>query len=230
MKRFFKCYDPCTINCAEQVIFLWADNKKAALRKCADIHKGLKPKIYDAPVRTVMEDWEVREYIVPKECNVFAAYPREINRVDDVQFIIVPFGVRDVKEYVFEKLVEKESKEEYFRKYLMDKSMNFSFNEIFWCDSDGWIFTETLDVRDDIKKKVIVATMSLRKYLDNFWLHNVDIFFQDNQVYKGEFINYIGSDQKPEFEDGFFFYVCKKLMKSGQWVTYDDIRAVNIIA
>jgi hypothetical protein len=228
MKKLYKCYDPLIIEQPEQCIVLWANSEKKALSKCANIHKKLD--IYSTPTRTVMKYFKLEEIFVPKECDMFVCYPKNFDRASEVVLISVPFSVRDIENYVMEQLVEIQCGKGYFRGYVIDKAVNCSLNELFYCDDKGWIFTDSLEVRDDIKKKAIIANVSVGRFMDEFWLHNVNQFFYDNQVYKSKFINYITSDKGADFDEGFFFYVCKKLMQMGEWVTYPDIRKVDLIA
>ncbi|WML44068.1 hypothetical protein [Neobacillus sp. PS3-40] len=231
----YKCYDPFIIESPEQCIALWAKNDKVARRKCADIHKKLD--FYNAPVRTVLKDWIVEEYFVYSQCDVFICYPKDLDRASDVRIISVPFEISNVEEYVMNQLVEMESHEENFREYVNDKSVNMSFNERFYIDSEGWIFDpylnsdESVDVREDIKVRILEENSNINRYMDDLWHDNVHDFFEDNEEYRDIFIEYITTDAEPDIlDEGFYFYVCKELMELGEWVTYNDIRKVDIVA
>jgi hypothetical protein len=232
--KLYKCYDPLIIEDPDECIVLWAASEKKALRKCADIHKKLD--IYNAPVRTVLNDWRVKEYLVPKDRDVFVCYPKNLDRASDVRIISVLIGVSDVEEYVTNQLVKIESKEELFREHVLDKGVNMSFNEHFYSDAKGWIFDPYLspdgfvELREDLKVKLLEENSNMYRYLDELWLDNVHDFFGDNEEYRDLFIEYITTDAEPDFDEGFYFYVCKKLMEIGDWISYQDIRKVKIIA
>lgn len=226
--RLFKCFDPYTIELPEQVIAVWAEDENEAIKKCAEIHNELD--IYDEPFETVMKEWQVEEYFVPKECDVFICYPKDMTCHNDVRLVTVPFSVQDVESYVMDQLIELESQEKYFRNHVNDKGINMSFNEMFYCDDKGWIFSNSppLDVREDIKEKAKAESKSLNKYIDDLWIDNIVKFFGDKLSYRNEYIAYVISDDEPSFSDEFYFYVCKRLMEIGQWVNYSDIRKVEV--
>lgn len=209
---------------------VWAESEKVALRKVADTHKKLK--IYDAPVRAVMKSFKVEEYFVARDSDVFVCYPSDMHKAEDVRIISVPHSVADVEKYVMDRLAGIESNEDYFIEHVNDKGINMSFNERFYCDDKGWIFdcTPPLDVREDIKIKSLEENTSINRYLDKFWLEKVHSFF-DNEEYRDLFIEYIMTNAEPDiFDEGFYFYVCKRLMEIGDWVKYEDIRKVDIVA
>lgn len=220
------CYDKYYIECSEQVIPVWAEDEKRALRKVANLHK--KIKMYDAPVRTVTQEWIAEEYIVPPNCHVFFAYADEMTSKDDAKIVYVPFEVQDIESYVKDQLIEMESREPNFRGYVENKGINMSFNEMFYCDDKGWIFTQEppLQLREDIEVKLLFEVISEGQFIDELWINNVSKFFEDKYYFK-QFFDYITTDQEADFDEGFYFYVCKKLMEQGDWVTYDDIREVE---
>lgn len=225
--NLFKCYDKYYVECPEQVIAVWAEGDKKALRKVADMHK--KIKMYDAPVRTVTQEWKTEEYIVPPNCHVYIAYAAEMTSKDDAKIVYVPFDVQDVESYVMDQLIEMESREPNFREYVENKGINMSFNELFYCDDKGWIFTQEppLRLRDDIEVKLLFEDISEGEYIDEFWLTNVSKFFEDKYYFK-QFFDYITTDQGADFDEGFYFYVCKRLMIDYKdWITYEDIREVE---
>jgi hypothetical protein len=225
--KLFKCFDKYYVECPEQVIAVWAENEKKALRKVADIHK--KIKMYDAPVRTVMNEWKTEEYIVPANCHVYIAYSAEMGSKDDAKFIFVPFEVQDVESYVMDRLTEEESRDPLFREFVLQKSINAGLNEYFYTDEHGWIFNSesaVLTLREDLEVKLLFEDISEGQFIDEFWLTNVSKFFEDKYYFK-QFFDYITTDQEADFNEGFYAFICRKLMEQGDWVTYEDIREVN---
>ncbi|WP_226087464.1 hypothetical protein [Mesobacillus sp. S13] len=224
--RLFKCYDKYAIDCPDQVIVVFAENEKKALRKVADIHKKLD--VYETPVKTVLNNFKVEEIFAPKECNAYVAYSRDMSSVDDVQIVFVPFEVQDIESYIMDQLIEAESQEELFREFVIDKGINMSFNEMFYCDDKGWIFSyePPLRLREDIEAKLMFEDISEGEFIDEFWLTSVSKFFEDKYYFK-QFFEYITTNSEADFDEGFFFYVCKKLMKQGDWTVYEDLREVE---
>ncbi len=231
MLRIFKCYDPHADN-KDQVICVWAKNKYAALRKCMKIHKKLDA--YDKPQEEILFTWDVEEYFVPNNCKAYVCYQKDFDQPEDVRIVYVPDEITNVETYIMDKLIEIESYEEYFRDNVNDKAVNCSFNEAFFYDEKGWIFEDTyqgLDLREDLKVKVLEENTNINQYINEVWLNNVHKFFNDNKEYRDLFIRYITTNAKPDIlDDGFYFYICKKLMNTDRWNSYTDVREIDIIA
>jgi hypothetical protein len=226
--KLFKCYDTYCIDSPEQVLFVWAKTEKKALRKCADIHKTLD--CYDAPVKTVLNNWKVEECFVA-DGKVYCVYPEDITCADDVRLVTVPDHVVNVEEYIMDQLAEMESQEEYFRDHVNDKAINMSFAERFWYEDGEWAFTLMPPLRPTEKVKYMAAfdEVTVDEYLDNLFQMNVDKFFED-EVHKREYLNYMKSDDEAEFHDSFYFYVCRKLIRENDWTRLDVIKEVDIVA
>lgn len=225
--RLFKCFDRYTIDNKNQVMAVFANNKFDAISKCAEIHKELD--CYEDAYNSVLRDWRGEEYFVARDCDVYVCYPKHITHEKDVRLIAVPFHIQNVEEYVEEKLIEIESNESYFRDHVKDKAVNMSFNERFYFDSKGWVFESghRLDIREDIKVKILEENKNISRFLDELWLENVNKFFNDNEEYRDLYIKYITTDAEPDIlDDGFYFYVCEKVMKSREWCEYEEIRKV----
>jgi hypothetical protein len=184
--------------------------------------------MYDAPVRSVTQEWKTKEFIVPPNCHVFVAYANEMTSEADAKIVYVPFEVQDIETYVMDQLIEFESREPNFREYVEDKGINMSFNEMFYCDDKGWIFNcePPLRLRNDLDFRLLFEDMDEGQFIDQLWETNVAKFFDDKYYYK-QFYEYITTDQEADFNSSFYFYVAKKLMEQGEWVTYDDIREVE---
>jgi hypothetical protein len=173
-------------------------------------------------------EWTVEEITdYPKDKEIYVCYPQFLSEVEDVEIVYI--NKNEPIESVFSELVLRESKHGGFRDFVLDASVNMSFNERFYCDEKGWVFdpryrTE-LDYREDIKEKAKAANKTVDRFVDEFWLSNVNEFFKDNYHYEVQFKKYcLGLEI--DFDDNFFFYVCNKLMSQGDWTKY-DIRKVS---
>jgi hypothetical protein len=228
--KLFKCYDTYCIDSPEQVLFVWAKTEKKALRKCVDLHKRVYD-CYDSPVKTVMNHWKVEECFVPAGSNVYCAYPEDITCASDVRLVSVNDEVANVEEYIMDQLAEMECQEEYFRDYVNDKAVNMGFAERFWYEDGEWAFTMMPPLRPTEKIKYMAAfdKITVDEYLNNLFVLNVNKFFDDD-FHNREYINYMKSDDEADFDDGFYFYVCRKLIRENDWTRFDLIKEVDIVA
>lgn len=224
--NLYKCFNPSFIDNEDECLTLWAIDKETAKKICIEIVKSLD--IYDNPEEFVLSEWQIEQYFPSYDSEVYKCIPREITKADDIQLVFVPFDVKNVEEYILDRLAEFESQEPYFQDHVLDRSINCSFNERFYCDDKGWMFSNAvpLIVRKDIKVKSAKENMSVDQYIDEFWLSKVNEFFKDYQEFRNQYIQYITNDG--ELDDEFFFYVAKKLMNTGEWITYEDIQKVEV--
>ncbi|MEH6957769.1 hypothetical protein [Neobacillus drentensis] len=232
--RLFKVYDPGYIEEYSQCLGIWAESEQQALRKMATIQVELD--LYDDPYETVMNEFKVEEYYPAHDCDVYMCYEKDMDFAYDVQVIFVPHMVSNVESYLFDQLADYNSKLVHFIDYVNDTAINMSLAEMFYQDENGYVFDfhlddddELLQVRDDIKEKAKAVGKSVDSYIDSLFFENVNKFFADNNGYRNEYLSYIYANDEPFFEDEFYFYVSKKLMKMGQWTEY-DIHLVDIIA
>jgi hypothetical protein len=222
--RLFKCFNPNFCVEYEECLVLWAEDERAALQKCIDIHNELD--IYPDPEEMILNHWEIEEYFVDSQCDVYVCIPHEMEFAFEVKIISVPFSVKDVEKYIMDKLADWESQEQYFIEHVLDKDIGFSFNERFYYLDGEYIFTyipQTFDLvlRKDLRDYALQEYESIDDFIFDVWFSNVNTFFGDNEDYRDQFVNYITSDEKPEFDEGFFFYIAKKLINTGEWITYD---------
>ncbi|MED1443047.1 hypothetical protein P4U24_14845 [Aeribacillus composti] len=173
------------------------------------------------------QHWTLEEIDVSEEIDVYACYPKDVLEKDDVEIVYIEKDLTDedeIKELVLIDLAYRESIREPFRDFVTDRAINMSFNERFYCDEKGFIFAEGLPIRlrDDVLEKFGFDESKLSE----FWLNNVNEFFEDNDTYRDWYIEYITNKKEPDIlDDGFYFYVAKKMLENGEWIEY-DIRKV----
>lgn len=171
--------------------------------------------------------WTLEEIDVPEEMDVYACYPKDVLEKNDVEIVFVEKDLTDedeIKEFVLNNIANRESIREGFRGFVRDKAINMSFNERFYCDDKGYIFADGLPIRlrDDVLEKFGYDESKI----SDFWLNNVNEFFKENDTYRDLYIEYITTNKEPDIlEDGFYFYVIKKMLENGEWIEY-DIRKV----
>lgn len=232
--RLFKVYDPYIIGDYIQCMGIWADNEQKALRKMASIQEELD--VYEDPYDTVMDSFKTEEYFPAHDCDVYIAYPKDMSHAEDVKIVFVPHSVQNIEDYIMDELSRIESKEDYFRNYVDDTAINMSLAESFFRDENGYLFDDLMtsdggvDVREDIKVRVLEDNLTINRYIDDCFIHNVNVFFKDNKEFRDEYLSYAFSDDDSFFSDEFYHYVAKRLMDSGDWLTYTNIQLVDIIA
>lgn len=232
--RLFKVYDPYQIDDSIQCIGIWAENEQKALRKMASIQEELD--VYEAPYDTVMDSFKVEEYFPAHDCDAYIAYPKDMNKAADVKLVFVPHSEKDIEEYIMDELAEIEGNESYFRDFVNDTGINMSFAEMFYRDENGYLFDFNMtndgdvDVREDIKLIVLEDNTTINKYVNSCFLENVNRFFKENVEFKDEYLSYVYAGGSPFFDDEFYHFVARKLMDSGDWLTYEDIQLVNTVA
>lgn len=171
--------------------------------------------------------WTLEEIDVQEDMDVYACYPKDVLEKDDVEIVFVDNSLKDqdeIKEFVLNDLAYRESIRDQFRDFVNDKAINMSFNERFYCDEKGFVFAEGLPIRlrDDVLEKFEHDESKLAE----FWLSNVNEFFEDNDTYRDGYIKYIITKKEPDFDDGFYFYIAKKLLENGDWIEYDIKKVV----
>ncbi|MGG3683948.1 hypothetical protein [Aeribacillus composti] len=172
--------------------------------------------------------WTLEEIDVPEEMDVYACYPKDVLEKNDVEIVFVEKDLTDedeIKEFVLNNIANRESTKEQFRDFVNDKAINMSFNERFYCDEKGFIFAEGLPIR--LREDVFEKFEYDESKLSEFWLNNVNEFFEDNDTYRDWYIEYITNKKEPDIlDDGFYFYVAKKLLENGDWIQYDIKKVV----
>jgi hypothetical protein len=174
--------------------------------------------------KVYLKQWTLEE-LEHKGKGVFVCYPDHISELDDVEIVFLGNVLDEETNYknVIRELGKRESKRLNFIDYVNDRAVNCSFNESMFCDSKGYIFKPEMpfSLREDIFASLNYDEKRIGKFLDEFWLNNVNSFFIGQPKHKAAFINYITSDIEPNFTDGFYFYVAEKLLSEKDWVEYE---------
>lgn len=130
---------------------------------------------------------------------VYACYPIEIWEHEDVQII---FSNKELaSEEIFSELIKRQSETDDFRDYIRELAPNMGFIGRFYSDEQG---------------------LTLNCFNDEHAYRKIDAFFKDAPHFAEDFKRY-SDEEDVEFSDQFFFYVCKELMESGEWMEYKHV-------
>jgi hypothetical protein len=229
--RLFKCFDSHCVDEKNKVIAIFAENQQAALLKCLEIHQNLDT--YENPHETIMNEWITDEYYIPPNCDVYICYPNSIHEESDIRLIMVSDDVKDIEQYIYEQLVLMESDDEIFRSYASSYCIDFGLLEEFYKVNGKYAFNdlyEDFPPRDDILEMFNGDMKKANQYIDEYFVQNVRDFFSDCPILGNTYLSYLRSHDEDELDEDFYIYVASKVMNDNSWITYDDIRKVDIVA
>jgi hypothetical protein len=147
------------------------------------------------------------------EFKIFVCVPRDIGDSDEVR-IVYAKDRDDVKEQI----IRQESQDPTFREHVDDFSLDCGLSSTFYCDEQGWLFSNNPDLyfRPDLYIQ-FDTDRERSRYVEAWYLNNAMKFFYKRLDLYLEFVCGREEDGENGFSDVFYYYCAKNIDNWNSW-------------